>query len=167
MSVGSGDPVCHCKCDKHLGRASAWFHRALHCRIHTVPHPSSCAEHCGPASLLTYENLSPQAGGTALWCDQGEVPVWVSLGLHWAIKWLLCWMTLHVAPSPDPYFLADLLEPHESCSNLSKKGFSFSHAGWEEDGRRKDHCQGQERKSEIGAGRSSGRIGNMRWWEVC
>ena len=131
--------------------------------IPTLPCLSGSPEHCGPASLLTSETLSPQAGGgcTALCRDKGKVPVRVNLGLHWAAKQLLSWMTLVHLASP-PHFLADLLEPHESSSNSSKKGF-FSPAGREEeDGRCKDNCQGQERKSEIGAGRCSGAIGKMR-----
>lgn len=109
--------------------------------IPTLPCPSGFSEHCGPASLLTYKTLSPQAGGgcTALCHDKGKVPV--NLGLHWAAKQLLSWMTVVHLASP-PHFLADLLESHEFSSNSSKKGFFFPAGGEEEDGRCKDNCRG-------------------------
>lgn len=71
-------------------------------------------------------------------------------------------MTVVHLASPS-HFLADLLEPHEFSSNSSKGFFFFFRAGGEEeDGRCKDNCQGHERKSEIGAGISSGKIGKMK-----
>lgn len=129
MSEGSKERGCHCKSDKHLGRAGTRFHRTP--GWWRSPHSHVPLAVSGSWRLgIPFSPGDPAVSGrcTPLRRDKGQVPVGFNVSLHRAPS--SCCLGWHWCIWQPPYFFfAAGLEPHGASSKSSKKGFCPCWAG--------------------------------------